>query len=67
MQVYRVRYNTFQVTMSSYRVRNNSVQVTIYAATGYDTLALEYDIILFWLRYEVTKYDITVLYSYSTT
>ena len=26
-----------------------------------DTLALEYDIILFWLRYEVTEYDITVL------
>ena len=47
--------------MSSYQVRNNSVQVTIYAATGYDTLALEYDIILFWLRYEVTEYDITVL------
>ena len=47
--------------MSSYRVRNNSIQVTIYAATGYDTLALEYDIILFWLRYEVTECDITVL------
>ena len=47
--------------MSSYRVRNNSIQVTIYAATGYDTLALEYDIILFWLQYEVTEYDITVL------
>ena len=48
--------------MSAYRVRNNSIQVTIYAATGYDTLALEYDIILFWLRYEVTEYDdITVL------
>ena len=47
--------------MSSYQVRNNSIQVMIYAATGYDTLALEYDIILFWLRYEVTEYDITVL------
>ena len=47
--------------MSSYQVRNNSIQVAIYATTGYDTLALEYDLILFWLRYEVTEYDITVL------
>ena len=47
--------------MSSYRVRNNSIEVKIYAATGYDTLALEYDIIIFGLRYEVTEYDITVL------
>ena len=55
--------------MSSYRVRNNS-RVTIYAATGYDTLALEYDIILFWLQYEVTdrEYDITVLqFQYNIT
>ena len=41
--------------ISAYRVRNN-VQVTIY---GY-WVALEYDTILFWLRYEVTEYDIKV-------
>ena len=29
-------------------------------ATGYDTSALEYDTILFWLRYKVTKYDNTL-------
>ena len=44
--------------ISGYPVKKHKLRSM---AAGYDTLALEYDVILFWLRYKVTEYDITVL------
>ena len=55
----RYKFNGYDTTTFTLRYQVSEYETTAYKlrsmATGYDRSALEYDTILFWLRFKVTE------------